>query len=231
MKKMKTLLLNGCSFGECWTPTSDFVKSLNCDTVTNISKVGTSFQRTCRSTVEWIAQNGNPDFVIVPITFSHRWELAVGDGEDQLDGSWFPIQRKELLDTTGHRINTDVDKSKLKNLIDLYYGSIPTVKTYWDKLFSELIMFTAFLDNAGINYLMFDMCNEFDKQHIKGYKGFDKVKLIESNKKVIDIFAFCGNKFMWNHMHDKENKDFNIHHAPEQYLELEKYLLKYIESL
>ena len=29
-------------------------------------------------------------------------------------------------------------------------------------------------------------------------------------------------------MHDKENKDFNIHHAPEQYLELEKYLLKYM---
>ena len=37
---MKTLLLNGCSFGDCWTPTSEFIKSLNCDTVTNISKVG-----------------------------------------------------------------------------------------------------------------------------------------------------------------------------------------------
>ena len=230
---MKTLLLNGCSFGDCWTPTSEFVKSLNCDTVANISKVGISFQRTCRSTVEWIAQNGNPHFVIVPITFSHRWELAVGDVEDQLDGSWFPIQRKELLHTTGHRLNTDVDKSKLENLIDLYYGSIPTVKTYWDKLFYELIMFTAFLDNAGIDYLMFDMCNEFDKRHIKGYKGFDKLKLIESNKKVIDIFTFCGNKFMWDSMKDedkKDNPDWNIHHAPKQYVELEKYLLKHIDS-
>ena len=230
---MKTLLLNGCSFGDCWTPTSEFVKSLNCDTVTNISKVGISFQRTCRSTVEWIAQNGNPHFVIVPITFSHRWELAVGDGEDQLDGSWFPIQRKELLHTTGHRLNTDVDKSKLENLIDLYYGSIPTVKTYWDKLFYELIMFTAFLDNTGIDYLMFDMCNEFDKRHIKGYKGFDKLKLIESNKKVIDIFKFCGNKFMWDSMKDeykKDNPEWNIHHAPKQYVELEKYLLKHIDS-
>ena len=94
-------------------------------------------------------------------------------------------------------------------------------------------MFTAFLDNAGIDYLMFDMCNEFDKRHIKGYKGFDKLKLIESNKKVIDIFTFCGNKFMWDSMKDedkKDNPDWNIHHAPKQYVELEKYLLKHIDS-
>jgi hypothetical protein len=80
---------------------------------------------------------------------------------------------------------------------------------------------------------MFDMCNEFDKRHIKGYKGFDKLKLIESNKKVIDIIKFCGNKFMWDSMKDeykKDNPEWNIHHAPKQYVELEKYLLKYIDS-
>ena len=97
---MKTLLLNGCSFGECWTPTNNFIKSLGCEEAVNISKIATSFQRTCRSTVEWIAQNGNPEFVMIPITFAHRWELAISKTEDPIDGSWFSLQRKELID--GH---------------------------------------------------------------------------------------------------------------------------------
>ena len=225
---MKTLLLNGCSFGQVWKPSGDFVKSLGCDNVTNISKVATGFQRTCRTTLEWISQNNDPTFVIIPITFSHRWELAVSNEEDDIDGSWFPIQRKELIDDIKVNLHGDVSKTKLKQLVDLYYGSIPTIKTYWDKLFTEIILLASFLENRKIKYLFFDMCNEFDKKHIKGYKGFEKLKMIDANKNIIDIFDFCGNRYMWSTMNDKEQIDFNIHHAPEQYLELEKYILDYI---
>mgnify|MGYP000294572878 CR=1 FL=1 len=59
---MKTILLNGCSFAERWEPSDKFVSSFGCDNLINLGKSGTSFQRTCRSTVEWVAQNGNPDF-------------------------------------------------------------------------------------------------------------------------------------------------------------------------
>jgi len=225
---MKTLLLNGCSFGQVWKPSGDFVKSLGCDNVTNISKVATGFQRTCRTTLEWISQNNDPTFVIIPITFSHRWELAVSNEEDDIDGSWFPIQRKELIDDIKVNLHGDVSKSKLKQLVDLYYGSIPTIKTYWDKLFTEIILLASFLENRKIKYLFFDMCNEFDKKHIKGYKGFEKLKMINANKNIIDIFGFCGNRYMWSTMNNKEQIDFNTHHAPEQYLELEKYILDYI---
>ena len=225
---MKTLLINGCSFGECWTPSDNFVKKLGCDNVTNISKVATGFQRTCRTTVEWISQNDNPTFVIIPITFSHRWELAVSNEEDDLDGSWFPIQRKELIDDIKVDLSTDVSMNKLKQLVDLYYGCIPTIKTYWDKLFTEIILLASFLENRKVKYLFFDMCNEFDKKHIKGYKGFNKLKMIKENKNIIDIFGFCGNRYMWTTMKNKEQTDFNIHHAPEQYLELEKYILDYV---
>ena len=224
---MKTLLLNGCSFGECWTPTKKFIADLGCDNVINISKMATSFQRTCRSTVEWIAQNDKPYFVIVPITFSHRWELAIGNNEDQIDGSWFPLQRKEWIDTYSGQLHKDVNVEKLKNMLDLYYGTIPTIKTYWDKLFTEAIMLSSFLESKGIKHLFFDMCNEFDKKHIKGYKGFDKLRLIESNNNIIDLFNFCGNRYMWNTMADNNSVDFNIHHAPEQYKHLEKHLLTY----
>ena len=225
---MKTLLLNGCSFGERWKPSNDFVKRLGCESVTNISKMATSFQRTCRSTLEWISQNSDPAFVIIPITFSHRWELAISDDEDELDGSWSPIQRKELLDDIKLNLHRDVSKVKLKQLVDLYYGSIPTIKTYWDKLFTEIILLASFLENRKIKYLFFDMCNEFDKKHIKGYKGFEKVKMINANKNIIDIFGFCGNRYMWSTMKNKEQTDFNVHHAPEQYRALEKYILDYI---
>lgn len=227
---MNTLLLNGCSFGECWTPTDNFFKSLGCGEVVNISKVATSFQRTCRSTVEWIAQNGNPSFVVIPITFAHRWELAISKTEDLIDGAWFPLQRKELIDAHKNALRSDVDVDRLKNMLDLYYGSILTINTHWDKIFTEIIMLSSFLEQKNIKYLFFDMCNEFDKKHIKGYKGFNKVKLIESNKNIVDLFNFCGNRYMWNSIDDNDNVDVNTHHAPEQYKHLENYLLTYINQ-
>jgi len=227
---VNTLLLNGCSFGECWTPTDNFFKSLGCGEVVNISKVATSFQRTCRSTVEWIAQNGNPSFVVIPITFAHRWELAISKTEDLIDGAWFPLQRKELIDAHKNALRSDVDVDRLKNMLDLYYGSILTINTHWDKIFTEIIMLSSFLEQKNIKYLFFDMCNEFDKKHIKGYKGFNKVKLIESNKNIVDLFNFCGNRYMWNSIDDNDNVDVNTHHAPEQYKHLENYLLTYINQ-
>ena len=227
---MKTLLLNGCSFGHFWNLTDQFISSLGCEEAVNISKVVTSFQRTCRSTVEWIAQNGTPEFVLIPITFCHRWELAISRNQDPIDGSWFPLQRKEFIDRHKGDLRPDVNVDKLKNMLDLYYGSIPTIDTYWDKMFTEIIMLSSFLESKGIKHLFFDMCNEFDKKHINGHKGFSKIKLIESNKNIIDLFNFCGNRYMWNSMANNDNVNFNTHHAPEQLKHLENYLLTYINQ-
>jgi len=227
---MNTLLINGCSFGECWNPSDQFVSDLGCDSVENISKQATSFQRTCRTTVEWIAQNGDPHFVIIPITFAHRWELAIAQNDDPLDGAWFPLQRKDLLNSTKHTLATEVDKKKVALMMDLYYGNIPTIKTYWDKVFTEVVLLSAFLKSRNIRHIMFDMCNNFDRKHIKGYKGFIKTTLIESNKNIIDLFSFCGNKYMWQNMPDNERTDYNIHHAPEQYRTLETYLSHYLQQ-
>ena len=227
---MKTLLINGCSFGKIWNPSQEFVESLGCDNTVNISKVATSFQRTCRSTVEWVAQNGTPDYVIIPITFAHRWELSISENEDNIDGAWFPLQRKELLDSVEQKISPDVSKDKVMQLIDLYYGVIPTIKTYWDKIFTEIILLSAFLESRKIKHLFFDMCNEFETRHIEGYKGFSKVKLIGENKNVIDLFSFCGNRYMWQSITGDKSENFNIHHAPEQYKTLEQRLLDHIKS-
>ena len=226
---MKTLLLNGCSFTHRWNPSKKFVRELGCDRVENISKVSTSFQRTCRTTIEWIAINGNPSFVMIPITFSHRWELAIAEKQEDF-GPWFPMQNREHLFTTQQKLRDDVSKDKIAELVDLYYGCIPISVTYDSKIFTEIIMLSAFLESRNIKHLFFDMCNEFSREHIEKYDGFEKVKLIENNPSVLNLFSFCGNRYMHNTMPNKETFYFNSHHAQEQYLELEKYLLKYLDQ-
>ena len=226
---MNTLLINGCSFGECWEPSQTFINELGCDKVVNISKPGTSFQRTCRSTIEWIAQNGNPHVVLIPITFAHRWELALNQQEDDIDGSWIPLQNSNFIPEKYKLQDTSVDK--VKKLVDLYYGIIPTIKTFWDKMFMDIITFSAFLEKQKIQYLMWDMCNGFDKKHIKGYAGFTKIDLISENKRIIDIWQFSGNRFMRSTMPKDiiENiPEHAYHHETPQYRELEKYLIQYL---
>lgn len=230
---MSTLLLNGCSFTKFWFPNrldKIFLKALGCDSVRNIAVNGSSFQRSMRTTIEWIAQNGDPSFVIVPITFLSRWELAIGDKDDILEGTWFPINGIEL---NYKDVNKSVDIDRIKKLLELYYGSIPDIRTHWDKGFTEIIALSSFLEKRKINYLMFDMCNNFEKKHLKGYKGFEKIKLIEQNKKIINLFDFCGNKHMWNSMNDQEKQNtdpLSHHHAAYQYIFLENYLINYLQS-
>ena len=225
---MSTLLINGCSFARRWNPSEEFLKSLSCDQVINLGKDGGSLQRVVRTTVEWIAQNGPPDMVIIPIPPATRWELAIAKNEDDIDGTWYPMQLKEYLDQK--KISTLVDFKKLEKLTELYYGSIPDIRTYWDSCFTDLILLSSFLEQTKINHLIFDMCNNFEMEHLKGYKGFEKIKLINNNKKIIDLFGFCGNKYMYQNIKDKNKKEIDTlmhHHSNKEYKDLENYLLNY----
>tara|TARA_X000000950_G_C13830398_1_gene625897 strand:+ start:660 stop:1352 length:693 start_codon:yes stop_codon:yes gene_type:complete len=228
---MKTLLLNGCSFAKLWEVSDNFTNSLGCDTVINLGRYGTSFQRSCRSTIEWIAQNGAPEYVVIPITFAHRWELALNNNEDDIDGSWVPLQNSNFLSDSFVFQGSSVEE--IKKLCDQYYKVIPTIKTHWDKLFTDLITFTAFLRQLQIPYLMFDMCNGFDKIHIDRHRAFEKIKFIEQDKRVIDIWKFCGNRFMRDTMVDevkRKTPEFAHHHAPVQLRHLENYLIDYVQT-
>jgi hypothetical protein len=233
---MKTLLINGCSFGEVWKTSAEFVEAMDCDRLVNLSQGGISFQRTCRSTIEWIAQNGNPHVVLIPITFAHRWELALNQQEDDIDGSWIPLQNSNFIPEKYKLQDTSVDK--VKKLVDLYYGINPTIKTFWDKMFMDIITFSAFLEKQKIQYLMWDMANGFDKEHLNiystPYKGFHKIKLIEENPRIIDIWTFCGNSYMRDTMPEdlrQKTPEFAYHHSPKQYRELEKYIMSYIDGM
>tara|TARA_A100001015_G_scaffold309369_1_gene408715 strand:+ start:276 stop:989 length:714 start_codon:yes stop_codon:yes gene_type:complete len=233
---MKKLLINGCSFGQVWVPDDKFSQEIGCDTVVNISRPGTGFQRTVRTTIEWVAQNGNPSMVIIPITFSHRWEMPIHDSEkfDNLDGIWMPLQTNSAMDNdiSNEKIvlNDRNDKQKIKQLNDLYFGLISNTVGYWDKLFTEIISLSAFLEQRGIPYLMFDICNDFDETLLIDHSFVQKAKLIKNNKKIIDIFSFCGNKYMWRFLQLDNSTSFNQHHKPIAYRGLESYILQYIKD-
>ena len=224
-----SLLINGCSFAEIWNPSTNFVKQLNCDTVINLGKQGTSFDRTTRSTIEWLSNNPKPSFVLIPITLSTRWELSIAKKDVAIDGTWYPMQNPEYIDY--NLIDESLPKDKIESLIENYYGIIPNLRTYWDRMFTNLIGLTSFLELNNIRYLCWDMCNHFEKKHFAGYKGFDKIKIIESNKNVVNLFNFCGNKHMFDSLPESKQRDmdpFMHHHSDVQYLELERYLIDYL---
>ena len=72
---MKTLLINGCSFTRDWYPNNWFIDH----NIVNIAEFGGSNQRAFRTTIEWIANNGKPDFVIIGLTYDTRNEMVFWD--------------------------------------------------------------------------------------------------------------------------------------------------------
>ena len=230
---MNTLLINGCSFGHIWEPTANFVEQTKCDEVKNISKPGTSFQRTLRTTIEWVAQNGDPSMVVIPITFAHRWELPIYDNEKfgPIDGIWMPLQTNTAMENDRYmKIQLGSEKDNIKKIIDLYYGLISNTVGYWDKMFTEIISLCAFLEQRKIPYLMWDMCNDFDESLLLKHSFVQKSQLIKQNKKVINIFSFCGNKYMWRLKERNIGEPFNQHWGSEEYEGLESYILQYIHN-
>ena len=140
---MKTLLLNGCSYGKCWTPSDKFVSSLGCDTHVNISKYATSFQRSCRTTIEWIAKNGKPEYVIIPMTFAHRWELSLSYVDEELDGGWIPLQNSNYLrDEFELHPNSfdDIKKLVAHQGYDPAYGARPLKRVIQNLILDELAL-------------------------------------------------------------------------------------------
>ena len=223
------LLLNGCSFAYRWTPSQNFLESIDCYKTVNISSNGGSFQRALRSSIEYCATFGKPKFAVIPFTWASRWELALAKEDVLIDGTWACMQHPEYIDFD--TLDKSIPKDKIIQLVENYYGILPNVRSTWDKMFTEIISLASFFEAQGIKYLMFDMCNNFDQKHLLGYKGFEKLDLINNNKNIINIFEFCGNKYMYDLLpaekQEKTNPYMHHHHSTE-YMAMEKYLIDYL---
>ena len=225
-----TLLINGCSCARVWNASKNFQEKLNCSSTVNIGKDGTSFARTLRSTIEWVAQNGNPKFAVIPITYAHRWEMAIAKRDDPLDGTWHPVLEEPNLGLDKIDLGM-VPENKYKELVSHYHGCVPNIRNYWDKMFTDIILLASFFESRNIKYIMFDMMNNFERKHMRGYKAITKLKLIENNKNIIDLFDFCGNYFMFNKLPENRRKNVDPylwHHQNHEYEHLENYIITYL---
>jgi len=202
-----TLLLNGCSYGEAWRSFPGV----------NLSKSGGSIVRSMRTTMEWIVTNGKPDYVLIPLTVCTRFEIA------RIMEQNIPIEGPYILGE-GYEHYTI-----MAELSDSCY--LP-----WDYTFMNIIMFSSWLDQQGIKHLIWDQCNMFDKVHIRGFQGLEKLKLVEANPRIIPLFDFCGNQYMYDNGGESIKKDSRYdpsirHYEDESYIILKEYLSKYMKDV
>lgn len=205
---MAVNLLNGCSYGKQW---------LTFDGV-NLSQLGNSMHGIIRTTMEWVAVNGKPDAVLVPITFMHRYEFAFDLADDKpIYGPYRNINSDETLRDDWQRLIC-----RLNSEYDVY-----------DKLLVSLIGFTGWLESQNINYLMWNQCNRFSEWNYDEFQACEKRKWVLDNPNIIDLYSFCGNQYMYDcgatHITETVfHDDPRINHYDTEYYD--EYLLPYLRS-
>ena len=245
---MKTLLITGCSYGRVYSEIESELKEIfDVDKVVNLSSDGASPDRQIRVVIEWIAQNGKPDMVIMPVSHSDRFDLPIAKDFDPLHNlhartSW---SNNIVLDGLNDEIDKDIFDKFLKYGAMIYQIQHPT----HDYLFVKLITFQAYLETNKIRHLIFDTGNYYEKMWMKylsideknnsGYQpGMRKRDLIENCPGIYKFFSFCSNVWMYEQMTEEEQKNLiakyslneyeqaTLHHHKEQVIQLMKHLKK-----
>ena len=217
---MSTLLISGCSYGLVYSEIEEELKTLfSVNEVINLSSAGASSDRQIRVVIEWIAQNGNPDMVIMPVSHCNRFDLPIAGKFDNLHN----LHHKASW--TVDWIDRDVRKKTINDIID-----IDTLKTFiktgaivnqiehtvHDYLFVKLLTFQAYLQQNKIRHLIFDTGNYYEKlwmhylsiddENNSGYQpGMKKRDLIERCAGIYKFLSFCSNVWMYEQIADKNN--------------------------
>ena len=99
-----------------------------------------------------------------------------------------------------------------------------------------ITLLSAWLDQQGVKHLIWDQANMFDRKDIQGFNGMEKLKLVEANPRIIPLFDFCGNQYIydnggaWQPTDDDELPCIR-HYADESYPILKEYLSKYMKDV
>ena len=200
------LLLNGCSYGAEWKHFPGI----------NLSQHGCSFYRCIRTTIEYCATHGNPDAVLIPITFLDRDEYITQVEKDiEIEGPY-------------NKSNTIGEIKKLNITFNMLHDSD---YASYDKFFLQITMFASWLDQQKISYLMWNQCNLFDRNYIKKCRAINKLKYVENNKRIINLYEFCANSYMYNNgalLNDSCTNDPQIAHY--SYIDYEKILVPFLQD-
>jgi len=208
----KKLLISGCSYGVVYSEIQDDLKKIfDVDEVVNLSQNGGSPDRAIRVVIEWIAQNGNPDMLILPISHYNRFDLPIAERVDPLHNLHFrSAWHMDLSKSYGSAtpIDPKFDKDTLQTFLNT--GVLVHENEYpaHDYLFVKLITFQSFLQLNKIRHLIFDTGNYYEKLWNTQQPGMQKRKMIEHCKGIYKLFSFCSNVWMYNQLTDKEKVDY-----------------------
>ena len=239
---VKKLLISGCSYGVVYSEIQEELKELfSVDEVVNISRRGSGPDRQIRGVIEWIAQNGKPEMVIMPVSHYNRFDLPIAKDFDPLHNlhARHVWGGNDHLDGLHDMISEDDFKAYLKHGTMIHQAE----HTTHDYLFVKLITFQGYLENNGIRHLIFDTGNDYkrlwmehlsiDDKNNSGYQpGMKKRDLIENCKGIYKLLSFCSNKWMYDNMDpaDQNVPDLDqqilLHHDKDMTLKLMKHLKK-----
>ncbi len=251
---VKKLLISGCSYGVVYSDINNELKEIfKVDEIINLSQQGASPDRQIRVVIEWIAQNGNPDMVIMPVSHFNRFDLPIAEKFDPLHNLHYgSVWQMDPFARSESNINSLIDKDTLKTFLKTGAMINKIEHPAHDYLFVKLITFQAFLELNKIRHLIFDTGNYYEKLWMEylsidnegnsGYQpGMKKRSLIENCKGIYKLFSFCSNVWMYEQLTDDEKKDYipwdsqkplkypfnekaTIHHQKEMVIKLMKHL-------
>lgn len=217
---MRTLLISGDSYALVYSEIVEELKTLfSVDEVINLSSAGTSPDRQIRVVIEWIAQNGNPDMVMMPVSHYNRFDLPIAGDFNNLHNLHHKAHwTVDWIDTAveNKTINDIVDIDTLKTFIKTGAIVNQIEHTVHDYLFVKLLTFQAYLQQNKIRHLIFDTGNYYEKlwmnylsiddENNSGYQpGMKKRDLIERCAGIYKFLSFCSNVWMYEQIADKNN--------------------------
>ena len=192
------------------------------DKVINLSEHGASPDRQIRVAIEWIAQNGKPDMIIVPVTHYNRFDLPIAKKFHHLNNlhyrsSWQMDLSKKI--GSARPINPIIDPDVLQTYLKTGAMVHQVEHMIHDYLFVKLITFQAFLELNDIKHLIFDTGNHYEKLWMKylsideennsGYQpGMKKRDMIENCKGIYKFLSFSSNVWMYENLSETEKKNY-----------------------
>ena len=216
----KTILISGCSYGVVYSEIEKELQDLfGVDEVINLSQVGASPDRQIRVVIEWIAQNGNPHMVILPVSHYNRFDLPISRELDTLHNLHYRMQWHHHDSLNREEINELIDIDTLKTFLKAGSMVNQIEHTVHDYLFVKLITFQSYLELNGIRHLIFDTGNYYEKlwmQYLSidekdnsGYQpGMKKGELVEKCPGIYKFFTFCSNAWMYEQLTEEQKKNY-----------------------
>lgn len=215
----KRLVVSGCSYGSVYSDISVELKKLfNVDEIINLSNLGGSPDRQMRVVIEWIAQNGNPDMVIMPVSYAYRFDLPIAEKLDPLHNKHYRCVWHMDLDKNFGTAKPIDEKYRSTLQTYLKTGAMIHENEYpaHDNLFTRLLTFQAYLELNKINHLIFDTGNYYSATLKENQPGMQKKSLVEKCKGIYKFFTFCSNVWMYEQLSDKEKISYVPWYKPQR---------------